>query len=162
MKLLLLLALNAVLINASAQKSYKINGSEVVIDKPIVFETGSAILTQQSDEAISILKQYLDEKSAVTLLRVEGHTDNYATDSQTLSEERAMAVCKKLIAMGINCKRLLPVGFGANKPIADNATVTGKAQNRRITFVNAQLLGRSIGGLPVDGGGKIAGESCNK
>ncbi len=161
MKLLLLMAFNAVLITASAQKPYQLDGNEVVIEKPIIFKTGSAILAQQSDEAIAILKQYLDEKPYVTLLRIEGHTDNATANAQTLSEERAMTICKKLVAMGINCKRLLPVGFGANKPVADNASSEGKAQNRRITFVNAQLLNRSIGGLPVDGGGKVAGDSCN-
>ena len=161
MKLIYFLILNTVFVTASAQKPYQLDGSEVVINKPILFQTGTATLLKESEEAILIIKQYLDEKAAVTLLRVEGHTDNYTAESQMLSEQRAMAICKKLIGMGINCKRLLAVGFGANKPIADNSTSEGKARNRRIAFVNTQLLGRTIGGLSIDGGGKVAGDSCN-
>lgn len=50
----------------------------------------------------------------------------------------------------------LAVGFGNTKPVADNSTVDGKAQNQRISFVIAALRGRPIGGMPLDGGGKIA------
>jgi OOP family OmpA-OmpF porin len=69
-------------------------------------------------------------------------------------------VARRLVADGSACKRLLPVGFGGTKPVASNATPDGKAQNRRTDFVNAELRGRAIGGLPVDGGGRVAGDPC--
>ena len=81
--------------------------------------------------------------------------------NQMLSEKRALTVCKKLIAMGVDCKRLIAVGFGDTKPVADNSTPAGKAENRRISFVNVALRGKVIGGLPIDGGGQVAGEVCN-
>ncbi|MBP6608828.1 MAG: carboxypeptidase regulatory-like domain-containing protein, partial [Deltaproteobacteria bacterium] len=37
----------------------------------------------------------------------------------------------------------------------------GRAQNRRVAFVNAALRGRPIGGMPIDGGGKVAGDLCS-
>jgi OOP family OmpA-OmpF porin len=64
------------------------------------------------------------------------------------------------VAKGIKCTRLIAVGFGATKPVAANDTPENKAQNRRIAFVNAALKGRPIGGMSVDGGGKIAGDPC--
>jgi len=46
--------------------------------------------------------------------------------------------------------------------VAANDTPENKAQNRRVTFVPAELRGRLIGGLPADGGGKVAGDPCGK
>ena len=84
-----------------------------------------------------------------------------ASASQLLTEKRALAVCNKLIELGVDCKRLIPVGFGDTKPVADNSIPEVKAENRRVTFVNVSLRGHVIGGLPIDGGGQIAGEICN-
>ena len=77
-----------------------------------------------------------------------------------LSEKRALAVCATLVKLGVDCKRLIAVGFGSSKPVADNVTAEGKATNRRLIFVNAALRNHAIGGMPVDGGGKVAGEIC--
>ena len=136
-------------------QNYKLEGSEVKIDLPIVFESGSSILKPESDAALKIIKQYLDDKSYISLLRVEAHTDNDGdpAKSQALSERRAFQVCMALIGMGVDCKRLIAVGFGGTKPIEDNSTPAGKAANRRISFVNAALRGHMIGGMPADGGG---------
>jgi OOP family OmpA-OmpF porin len=53
------------------------------------------------------------------------------------------------------------VGFGGSKPVASNTTPEGRGQNRRVAFINAALRGRAIGGMPLDGGGKVAsGDLC--
>ena len=134
----------------------------IQLPKPVEFETGSDRLRPSSDEVLKVVKVYLDVKKDLTLLRIEGHTDSDGRpdDNQVLSEKRAMAVARWLIAHGIACDRLLPVGFGQSKPLADNATEAGKAQNRRTSFVPAALKGRAIDGMPVDGGGKSAGNAC--
>jgi OmpA-OmpF porin, OOP family len=144
-------------------QDYKIDGNEVKIAKPVLFETGTAKLKPESIAALEIIKQYLSDKSYISQLRVECHTDNSgeANISQALTEKRAMVICRKLIELGVDCKRLIAVGFSGTKPVADNSTPEGKAENRRVTFVNVSLRGRVIGGLPIDGGGKIAGELCN-
>ena len=61
----------------------------------------------------------------------------------------------------IDCNRLIAVGFGSTKPVADNSTPVGKAENRRIEFVMAGLRGKAISGMPLDGGGKVAGDLCS-
>ncbi|MEP6674983.1 MAG: OmpA family protein [Ferruginibacter sp.] len=161
MKIIVALLLSFCAYVASAQ-SYRLEGNEVKMDQSVSFEPGTAILKPESDAAFQILKKYLDDKSYISLLRIECHTDNSGSpvQNQELSEKRAMAVCAALVKMGVDCKRLLPVGFGGNKPVADNSTPDGKAANRRVSFMNAALKDRPIGGLPVDGGGKVAGESC--
>ena len=92
-------------------------------------------------------------------MRIEGHVSG-STTSQALSEKRALAICKKLIAAGVDCKRLIAVGFGDTKPIEENNTPSGRAANTRISFVNAALRGHLIGGMPADGGGVVAGDVC--
>jgi OmpA-OmpF porin, OOP family len=123
----------------------------------IVFENASAVLKPESDAAITQLKQYLDDTPRVTKLRIEGHTDNSGTPAgnETLSGQRALAVKAALVAKGINKDRLIAVGFGQNKPIADNTTEDGKAKNRRTEFHVAELGGKKYLGLDPTGGGKV-------
>lgn len=123
----------------------------------VTFETGSAKLNPEAEAVLKHVKAYLEAKTYITQLRIEGHVGEGLGDkAQALSEARAKAVAEWLVAQGITCDRLLPVGFGATKPTASNATPEGRAQNVRVLFVNAMLRGRAIGGMPVDGGGQIA------
>lgn len=162
MKSFLTIMLSFFVIILQAQ-DYKIEGSEVKIAKPVLFETGSAKLKPESIAALEIIVKYLTEKSYITQLRIEGHTDNNCApgNNQGISEKRALVVCKKLIEMGVDCKRLIAVGFGGTKPIADIRSPVNNSENCRISFVNVSLRGRAIGGLPIDGGGQNAGEPCN-
>jgi OOP family OmpA-OmpF porin len=148
----------------TAQPGYKLDGLEIKIEKPVLFKTGTAILQPEAEEALAIIKQYLEDKSYISLLRVECHTDDVGNNdaNQKLSEQRALAVCKKLRDMGADCKRLIAVGFGSTKPVADNSTMEGRSQNRRISFVNVAIKGKLIDGMPEDGGGKIAGDPCEQ
>jgi OOP family OmpA-OmpF porin len=138
-----------------------VNGA-LKLPGPVVFETGSDKLSPVSDSVLEIVEDYLLAKPDITLLRIEGHTDSdgKADANQTLSEKRAMSVARWLVGHGVACGRLIPVGFGQTKPVAPNDTADNKAQNRRVAFVNAALKGRPIGGAPVDGGGKVAGDPC--
>jgi outer membrane protein OmpA-like peptidoglycan-associated protein len=72
-------------------------------------------------------------------VEVGGHTDNTGTASgnQVLSEQRAKAVVKYLTGAGVSAGQLKAVGYGQDKPIADNTTTAGKRDNRRIEFVVA-------------------------
>jgi len=98
----------------------------------VFFATGSAVL---SGEARVVLDQ------ALLCVRdgryeVAGHTDNVGDKAmnQRLSEARANAVVAYLRSKGIDASRLVSRGYGETKPIADNGTADGRAQNRRITF----------------------------
>lgn len=67
-------------------------------------------------------------------LRVEGHTDNTGSSefNEQLSRRRAEAVRAALIQRGVAPNRILAAGYGQARPIGDNATEEGRAQNRRI------------------------------
>lgn len=145
-------------------KTFTVENHELKLADPILFFNGGDRLKPESEKALSMVKDYLDAKTYITLLRVEGHTDadGDSAVNQKLSERRALAVARWLVAKGVDCKRLLPVGFGGGKPLAPNDTAENKAKNRRLVFANATLRGRAIGGMPSDGGGKAAGDPCVK
>ena len=132
-----------------APVQYSLDGNRLELPGPIVF-SGEA-LDPASDPALEHVRGYLAAKDSITRMRVEGHADDQAE-----SERRALLVSRWLITHGVDCKRLIAVGFAANKPIADNSTPEGRAQNTRIALHNAELRGRAIGGAPVDGGGQVA------
>lgn len=71
---------------------------------------------------------------AALKLTIEGHTDNQGTpeSNQTLSHNRANAVVSYLIKEGIDAARLKAEGFGQTRPVDDNGTSSGRANNRRV------------------------------
>lgn len=70
---------------------------------------------------------------------IAGHTDNQGNSAhnQVLSQNRAAAVIAWLKARGADSSRLDPQGFGATRPVADNATANGRALNRRVEIASA-------------------------
>lgn len=85
------------------------------------------------EKAVAFVKKYHGAK-----IRVDGHTDGKGTDeyNQGLSERRAEAVKEFLIKeAGVNATRIKAVGHGKTKPVADNATEEGRAQNRRVEIL---------------------------
>ena len=160
MKFCLLLFCCLTGIFAQAQ-DYRIENGEVVISKQVKFKTGTADLLPESDAALAIIKQYLEDKSYVSLLRIEANVNMNAGTDQSLSAQRAKAVYSKLVSLGVDCKRLIAVAFGNNKPSVDNSTAEGRAANTNIKFVNAALRGHLIGGMPADGGGETVKADCN-
>lgn len=124
----------------------------------IVFDTGKATLKAGagSESVLEQLKAYLDKTPKVTKLRIEGHTDNVgqADSNMELSGQRALTIKRWLVEHGIAKDRLLATGFGMTRPIADNATEEGRAQNRRTEFKIAELFGKRYLNRDPSGGGK--------
>ncbi|HEY6557128.1 MAG TPA: OmpA family protein [Polyangiaceae bacterium] len=136
-----------------------VKGDSVSIPGNIVFDTGQATLQQGagSEVVLDQLLLFLNENPQVTKLRIEGHTDNVGKqpDNEKLSGERALTIKRYLVDKGVAKERLLAVGFGQNKPVADNATEAGRAQNRRTEFKIAELGGRKYMGRDPTAGGKV-------
>ena len=102
----------------------------------ILFETGKSTIQKES---LSIIDQiYGMMKIDLTLkISIEGHTDNTgeAAGNKKLSDSRAKSVMEALIAKGIDRTRLSAIGWGQEKPVADNRTDEGRAQNRRVEII---------------------------
>ncbi|MCM2680789.1 OmpA family protein [Echinimonas agarilytica] len=69
-----------------------------------------------------------------TMIEVAGHTDSTGSASynQTLSENRANSVKSYLGQQGTMYERINAIGFGESRPVADNNTAEGRANNRRV------------------------------
>ena len=70
-------------------------------------------------------------------VRLDGHTDDSGTAdyNQQLSVRRAEAVAKVLATTGFQAENIQVRGLGKGKPVADNRTATGRAENRRVAIV---------------------------
>jgi outer membrane protein OmpA-like peptidoglycan-associated protein len=103
----------------------------------ILFDTGQATIRDESKGDLQAIGDLLKQQPALRL-EIQGHTDNVgASDAnRRLSEARAAAVKQSLVTShGVPADRLTASGFGDAKPVADNTTEQGRAQNRRVELV---------------------------
>ncbi len=102
----------------------------------IQFETGKDVILPKSFPILDDIAKVMFENPTFNLT-INGHTDNVGDDNanMTLSEKRAASVRRYLIGKGIDERRMTANGFGETKPIADNKTKAGRAQNRRVEFL---------------------------
>ncbi|HET9624125.1 MAG TPA: OmpA family protein, partial [Kofleriaceae bacterium] len=113
----------------------KITDDKLEILESVYFKTDRAEIQPRSfallDNVVAVLKAHDALK-----IQVEGHTDSQgkAEYNKQLSQRRADAVVQYLVKHGISVDRLTSIGFGQEKPIADNKTAEGRAQNRRVVF----------------------------
>jgi outer membrane protein OmpA-like peptidoglycan-associated protein len=100
----------------------------------IYFDFGSARLRAESRPALEEIARF-HKANPAQALHIEGHTDNVGTKkyNQDLSMQRAQAVIAELERMGASAGRFIPVGYGADQPVAGNDTEAGRAKNRRVT-----------------------------
>jgi OOP family OmpA-OmpF porin len=102
----------------------------------INFDTGKATIRPDSQPVIDQVAEMLQTNPSL-VLSVEGHTDSVGSpaSNKLLSENRAKAVVAALAAKGIDAERLTAVGWGQDKPVADNSSDEGRAKNRRVELV---------------------------
>ena len=109
----------------------------------VLFDTGKSNLKQDAQISLAkvsvILQQYPDLK-----LQIEGYTDSVGGDDYNLklSQDRANATQAFLVNNNVNPGNITATGYGKSRPVADNASAQGKAQNRRVEMV---VSGPSIG-----------------
>jgi OmpA-OmpF porin, OOP family len=102
----------------------------------INFDTGSDRIRADAKPALDQILAALKANPGWAIT-IEGHTDSTGTadGNRDLSNRRAVAVRTALAAGGIAATRVTTVGFGQDKPVADNGNALGRAQNRRVELV---------------------------
>ena len=88
-------------------------------------------------DSVAIVLRKFDK----TLIDVDGHTDSVgnAGYNQDLSERRANSVANYLASRGVDPRRMSAMGYGLERPIASNASESGRAQNRRVEIAISPL-----------------------
>jgi outer membrane protein OmpA-like peptidoglycan-associated protein len=129
--------LNSVLQTSETARGLIVNMSDVL------FDTGKYTLKPTTQISLAKVAGILQAYPGLKV-QVEGFTDSVGSDelNQKLSENRAGAVKDFLVSQGVSSGNITSQGFGKNNPVADNATASGKAQNRRVNMV---VSGDAIG-----------------
>ncbi|GAB4031884.1 MAG: OmpA family protein [Elusimicrobiota bacterium] len=109
---------------------------KLVLTDAVLFDSGKAVLKERAKEVLLPIIEEL--KKIPNDIIIEGHTDSlpikggrYATNWE-LSMARAYSVIEFMQLYGLETKRLAGIGYGDNRPVAENTTSEGRAKNRRI------------------------------
>ena len=105
----------------------------VTLPEAVLFDFGSAELRPEAEAALAGVAELFRQQPKARA-EVAGHTDSVgaAAFNQSLSQQRAAAVVDWLVAHGVPRDRLHPVGYGATRPVAGNATDDDRRRNRRV------------------------------
>ncbi len=110
-------------------------GDNITLNMPgnVTFATDSADLSPAFFEVLDSVGKVLAEFDQ-TVVEVAGHTDSTGTEAynQSLSERRASTVSQYLKGRGVMQQRLITLGMGELRPVADNASADGRQLNRRV------------------------------
>jgi outer membrane protein OmpA-like peptidoglycan-associated protein len=112
-------------------------GTVIVLPGSVLFTSGEYKLTPEAQNKLGMIADTLRPQAQSHEIVVEGHTDSKGTPSsnQLLSENRARAVMEYLIARGVPSTAITSVGVGQVRPIADNSSTDGRANNRRVEII---------------------------
>lgn len=110
-------------------------GDNITLNMPgnVTFATNSSDLSPAFFDVLTSVGKVLGEFDK-TVVEVAGHTDSTGSDSynQSLSERRAQSVSSYLTSQGVMQQRIITVGMGESRPVADNTTDGGRQANRRV------------------------------
>ncbi|MCX6168444.1 MAG: OmpA family protein [Ignavibacteriales bacterium] len=109
----------------------------------VITLSGSVLFASNKSELLPMAQNRLNQVADALLetkerkLTVEGHTDSQGSDThnQLLSQQRADAVRSYLISRGYPSDLIQAQGIGENRPVADNNSVEGRANNRRVEII---------------------------
>lgn len=117
----------------ATKRSSLFEGRKRLVLEGVTFDTDTARLKFSSRATLDRVARSLNSWPDARVV-INGHTDSTNTDAYNLelSRARSAAVCAYLVDRGVATSRLKEKGYGESRPIADNATVAGRATNRRV------------------------------
>ena len=109
---------------------------KLVLTEGVLFASGKADLKEPAKQVLAPIAAEL--KKLPNDVLIEGHTDNVPikkgrySSNWELSMARAYSVLQFMQEQGLSARHLAGIGYGENRPVGDNATIEGRAKNRRI------------------------------
>ena len=118
----------------------------IVILQKVFFATNKDVIKKKSYPILEEVAQALNDNPQITLVEIEGHTDDRGRDNKnmSLSERRAGSVERFLVERGVDPQRLMSSGFGETMPLDTNSTKAGRAANRRVEFTILEVDGKPV------------------
>ncbi len=118
-------------------KQDPVRGMVITLSGSVLFASNKSDLLPSAQAKLAEVASALTKDDSTSKIVVEGHTDSQggATYNQGLSQRRAQAVRDYLVSQGVAADRVTAVGFGLTRPIADNGSPEGRANNRRVEIV---------------------------
>jgi outer membrane protein OmpA-like peptidoglycan-associated protein len=121
-------------------------GLVITLSGSVLFSSGRSTLLPNARPKLDEVAAALQKSDAEKFI-VEGHTDSIGSDAtnEELSYRRAGTVRDYLVDRGVPAEKIRAVGYGKSRPVADNATAEGRANNRRVEIIiqpKSQLTAR--------------------
>jgi outer membrane protein OmpA-like peptidoglycan-associated protein len=118
-------------------------GMVITLSGSVLFASNKDALLPAAQERLTQVAEALKTQDDHKIV-VEGHTDSQGTEAsnQSLSERRAQAVVAFLTSKGVGADQIRGQGLGATRPIADNKSAEGRANNRRVEIIVQPVEGR--------------------
>ncbi len=112
-------------------------GMVITLSGAVLFTSGKYDLLPAAQIKLNDVAKALIDQDPESTMVVEGHTDSQGTAAanQELSQHRAQAVRDYLVSRGIAADRVTAQGFGPTRPIGENNSPEGRANNRRVEIV---------------------------
>jgi outer membrane protein OmpA-like peptidoglycan-associated protein len=112
-------------------------GMVITLSGSVLFASNQSDLLPGAQSKLNDVSDALTKQDSESRIIVEGYTDSQGAPAynQDLSQRRAQTVRDYLVAHGIAADRVTAQGFGLTKPIADNNSAEGRANNRRVEIV---------------------------
>lgn len=112
-------------------------GTVLTLSGSVIFASGQSKLLPAAQSKLSEVASALSNGDQKSKIVVEGHTDSAGSteSNRELSLERAAAVRDALVSNGVSAERITVEGFGETRPVADNTSQAGRANNRRVEIV---------------------------
>jgi outer membrane protein OmpA-like peptidoglycan-associated protein len=122
---------------AFASVKQETRGMVITLSGAVLFASNKWELLPSAQAKLGEVAQALTQQDGQSKIIVEGHTDSQggASFNQDLSQRRAQAVRDYLVTRGMAADRITSQGFGLTRPIADNGTAEGRADNRRVEII---------------------------
>jgi outer membrane protein OmpA-like peptidoglycan-associated protein len=129
-------AMDRLAASAAGSVKQEARGTVITIPGSVLFASNKATLLPAAQVKLNAVADALKDQEDRSIT-VEGHTDSQGTDAsnQTLSQSRAQAVRDYLVSRGVKSESITAQGVASTRPVADNSSPEGRANNRRVEIV---------------------------
>lgn len=136
-------ALDALAVSSALAVKEESRGTVITVPSSVLFASGKADLLPGAQAKLEPVAEVLSHEENHKII-IEGHTDSQGPDASNLelSQRRAETVRQFFAAHGVPADHLASTGVGEARPVADNATAEGRANNRRVEIIVQPLESR--------------------